>query len=95
MPVHPDLRTRLDFDQSFGTAINRFCTQAVIDHPLTLYGAGTMKRAFLPLQDSMRCLTLAVENPADEGEFRVFNQFAESYTVFRSLLILYRKSDKK
>ncbi|MEM9950916.1 MAG: NAD-dependent epimerase/dehydratase family protein [Chloroflexota bacterium] len=75
------LKTRLDFDQAFGTAINRFCAQAVIGHPLTLYGAGTMKRAFLPLRDSMRCLTLAVENPAEAGEFRVFNQFAESYSI--------------
>ncbi|MEO1646302.1 MAG: NAD-dependent dehydratase, partial [Chloroflexota bacterium] len=49
--------------------------------PITLYGSGTMTRAFLPLRDSMRCLTLAVENPADEGEFRVFNQFAESYSI--------------
>lgn len=90
MPAYPDLRTRLDFDQSFGTVINRFCAQAVIEHPLTLYGAGTMKRAFLPLQDSMRCLTLAVENPADAGEFRVFNQFAESYTI-RELAYLVRE----
>lgn len=75
------LKTRLDFDQAFGTAINRFCAQAVIEHPLTLYGSGTMKRAFLPLRDSMRCLTLAVENPAEAGEFRVFNQFAESYSI--------------
>lgn len=75
------LKTRLDFDEAFGTAINRFCAQAVAGHPLTLYGSGTMKRAFLPLRDSMRCLTLAVENPAEEGEFRVFNQFAESYTI--------------
>ena len=75
------LRTRLDFDQSFGTAINRFCVQAVADHPITLFGTGTMTRAFLPLRDSMRCLTLAVENPAEAGEFRVFNQFAESYSI--------------
>jgi UDP-sulfoquinovose synthase len=75
------LKTRLDFDQAFGTAINRFSAQAVVGHPLTLYGSGTMKRAFLPLRDSMRCLTLAVENPAEAGEFRVFNQFAESYTI--------------
>jgi len=77
----PALRTRLDFDQAFGTVVNRFCAQAVIGHPLTLYGSGTMKRAFLPLRDSMRCLTLAVENPAAAGEFRVFNQFAESYSI--------------
>ncbi|MGJ3237899.1 MAG: NAD-dependent epimerase/dehydratase family protein [Anaerolineae bacterium] len=75
------LKTRLDFDQAFGTAINRFCAQAVVGHPLTLYGSGTMKRAFLPLRDSMRCLTLAVEHPAEAGEFRVFNQFSESYSI--------------
>ncbi|MCB9459821.1 MAG: NAD-dependent epimerase/dehydratase family protein [Anaerolineaceae bacterium] len=77
----PRLRTRFDFDQSFGTAMNRFCAQAVVDHPLTLYGAGTMKRGFLPLRDSMRCLQLTIENPPEEGEFRVFNQFAESYSI--------------
>jgi len=81
MPKNPQLRTRLDFDQSFGTAINRFCAQAAIGHPLTLYGSGTMTRAFLPLRDSMRCLTLAIENPAENSEFRVFNQFAESYSI--------------
>lgn len=77
----PNLRTRLDFDQAFGTAINRFVCQAVVGHPLTLFGAGTMKRGFLPLRDSMRCLTLAIENPPAAGEFRVFNQFAESYSI--------------
>lgn len=77
----PALRTRLDFDQCFGTAINRFCVQAVVNHPLTLFGAGTMQRAFLPLRDAIHCLTLAVENPAQAGEFRVFNQFAESYSI--------------
>lgn len=75
------LRTRLDFDQCFGTAINRFCVQAAVGHPLTLFGAGTMRRTFLPLRDAMRCLQLAIENPADKGEFRVFNQFAEAFSI--------------
>ncbi|PJF22136.1 MAG: NAD-dependent dehydratase [Phototrophicales bacterium] len=77
----PRLRTRLDFDQCFGTAINRFCCQAVIGHPLTLFGAGHQKRGFLPLRDSMQCLTIALENPPKEGEYRVFNQFEETYTI--------------
>ncbi len=77
----PRLRTRLDFDQCFGTAINRFCCQAVIGHPLTLYGGGTQTRGFLPLRDSMQCLTIAIENPPQRGEYRVFNQFEECYTV--------------
>jgi UDP-sulfoquinovose synthase len=75
------LRTRLDFDQAFGTAINRFCCQAVIEHPLTLYGAGSQKRGFLPLRDSMQCLGIAIENPPAPGEYRVLNQFAEVYNV--------------
>ena len=75
------LRTRLDFDQAFGTIINRFCCQAVIGHPLTLYGKGHQKRGFLPLRDSMQCLTLALENPPRAGEYRVFNQLEEVYDV--------------
>ncbi|MBK8026040.1 MAG: NAD-dependent epimerase/dehydratase family protein [Chloroflexi bacterium] len=77
----PRLSTRLDFDQCFGTAVNRFCCQAVIGHPLTLYGRGGQTRGFLPLRDSMQCLTIAIENPPKPGEYRVFNQFEECYTV--------------
>ena len=69
------------FDQCFGTAINRFCCQAVIGHPLTLFGLGEQKRGFLPLADSMQCLGLAVENPAAAGEYRVFNQFENAYSI--------------
>lgn len=77
----PRLRSRLDFDQCFGTAVNRFCCQAVIGHPLTLYGKGGQTRGFLPLRDSMQCLTIAVENPPQKGEYRVFNQFEECYSI--------------
>ena len=77
----PRLRTRLDFDQCFGTVINRFCCQAVIGHPLTLYGLGGQTRGFLPLRDSIQCLTIAIENPAEQGEYRVFNQFEETYSI--------------
>jgi UDP-sulfoquinovose synthase len=75
------LRSRLDFDHCFGTVINRFCCQAVINHPLTLYGAGGQTRGFLPLRDSMQCLAIAIENPPKTGEYRVFNQFEECYSV--------------
>jgi UDP-sulfoquinovose synthase len=77
----PRLRSRLDFDQCFGTAINRFCCQAVIGHPLTLYGKGGQTRGFLPMRDSMQCLTIAIENPPKAGEYRVFNQFEECYSI--------------
>jgi UDP-sulfoquinovose synthase len=71
----------LDFDQAFGTAVNRFCCQAVIDHPLTPFGKGHQKRGFLPLRDSMQCLSLAIENPPELGEYRVFNQFEDVYDI--------------
>lgn len=75
------LLTRFDYDQCFGTAINRFCTQAVIGEPITPFGKGHQKRGFLPLRDSMQCLTLAVENPPKNPEYRVFNQFEEVYDI--------------
>ncbi len=75
------LLTRVDFDQCFGTAINRYCAQAVIGHPVTPYGRGQQKRGFLPLRDSMQCLTIAITHPPKEGEYRVFNQFEEVYSV--------------
>lgn len=82
MVGYPELRTRLDFDESFGTAINRFVCQAIIGHPLTVYGdIGGQTRGYLPLHDSMQCLTLAIENPPDRGEYRVFNQFEQTYSI--------------
>jgi len=76
------LRTRLDFDECFGTAINRFACQAVAGELLTPYGKGNQKRGYLPLRDSMQCLTLALENPPEPGEYRTFNQFEDTYTVY-------------
>jgi UDP-sulfoquinovose synthase len=81
MGSEPKLCTRFDFDQAFGTAINRFCAQAVIGLPLTPYGKGHQKRGFIPLRDSMQCLGLAIENPPPAGEYRVFNQFEDVYDV--------------
>ncbi|MYB17806.1 MAG: NAD-dependent epimerase/dehydratase family protein [Holophagales bacterium] len=80
-PADPALHTRLDFDQAFGTALNRFCCQSVIGEPLTLFGLGNQRRGFLPICDSMQCLTLAVDNPPEAGDYRVFNQFEETYTI--------------
>ena len=81
MENDPRLLTRLDFDQAFGTVVNRYCCQAVINHPLTPFGRGHQIRGFLPLRDSMQCLTLALENPPKVGEYRVFNQLEETYGV--------------
>ncbi|MBU0756391.1 MAG: GDP-mannose 4,6-dehydratase, partial [Planctomycetes bacterium] len=81
MGEDPRMRTRFDFDQGFGTAINRFCAQAVIGLPLTPFGKGHQKRGFLPLRDSMQCLTLAIDHPPEPGEYRTFNQFEEVYDI--------------
>ena len=75
------LLTRLDFDQCFGTVLNRYCAEAVIGHTLSPFGSGHQKRGFLPLRDSMQCLNIAINNPPGEGECRVFNQFQEVYSV--------------
>ncbi|WP_347551924.1 NAD-dependent epimerase/dehydratase family protein [Pseudalkalibacillus hwajinpoensis] len=75
------LINRLDYDGVFGTALNRFIIQAAIGHNITVYGSGKQTRAFLNIKDTIRCVEIAAENPADKGEFRVFNQFTEEFSV--------------
>ncbi len=75
------LVTRFDYDEVFGTVLNRFCLQAVIGHPLTVYGSGGQTRGFLNIRDTLQCVELAVENPAESGDYRVFNQFTEQFSV--------------
>lgn len=78
---YPELRTRFDYDEFFGTAINRFCAQTVAGHPMTVYGAGGQTRGYLPLADSMRCLELLITNPPEAGEYRVVNQLRRTYSL--------------
>ncbi|MFN9176106.1 MAG: NAD-dependent epimerase/dehydratase family protein [Synechocystis sp.] len=75
------LINRLDYDGVFGTALNRFCIQAAIGHPLTVYGKGGQTRGLLDIRDTVRCIELAIANPADPGQFRVFNQYTELFSV--------------
>lgn len=79
--LHPDLATRLDYDSVFGTVLNRFCIEAVLGHPLTVYGEGTQIRGLLNIRDTVRCVEIAMEHPAKAGEFRVFNQFTEEFSI--------------
>ena len=79
--ISENSHTRFDFDEAFGTVINRFCTQAIIGHPLTVYGLGGQTRGFLALNDSIQCISLLIDNPPHNGEYRVVNQFAEQYSV--------------
>jgi UDP-sulfoquinovose synthase len=75
------LINRFDYDDVFGTVLNRFCAQAAAGHPLTVYGRGGQTRGFLDIRDTVRCIELACLNPANPGECRVFNQFTEQFSV--------------
>jgi UDP-sulfoquinovose synthase len=75
------LINRLDYDEVFGTVLNRFCVQAAIGQPLTVYGKGGQTRGFLDIRDTVRCIELACLNPASNGECRVYNQFTEQFSV--------------
>ena len=79
--LDPRLATRFDYDGIFGTVLNRFAVQAVLGLPLTVYGGGTQTRAVIEIRDTVECVRLACENPADAGEFRVFNQATESFSL--------------
>jgi UDP-sulfoquinovose synthase len=75
------LINRFDYDEVFGTVLNRFCVQAAIGHPLTVYGKGGQTRGFLDIRDTVRCVEIACLNPAAQGECRVYNQFTEQFSV--------------
>jgi len=75
------LINRFDYDEVFGTVLNRFCIQAAVGHPLKVYGKGGQTRGFLDIRDTVRCVELACLNPAAPGECRVFNQFTEQFSV--------------
>jgi len=75
------LINRFDYDEIFGTVLNRFCAQAAVGHPLTVYGKGGQTRGYLDIRDTVRCIELACLKPARPGECRVFNQFTEQYSV--------------
>ncbi|CAM3984538.1 NAD-dependent epimerase/dehydratase family protein [Helcobacillus massiliensis] len=75
------LANRFDYDAVFGTALNRFIIQAAIGHDITVYGQGSQTRGYLNIEDTVRCIEIACNNPADRGEFRVFNQFTEQFSV--------------
>jgi UDP-sulfoquinovose synthase len=79
--MHEALVNRFDYDEVFGTVLNRFCVQAAVGYPLTVYGKGGQTRGLLDIRDTVRCVELACLNPASPGECRVFNQFTEQFSV--------------
>ncbi|MEA2145730.1 MAG: UDP-sulfoquinovose synthase, partial [Solirubrobacteraceae bacterium] len=79
--LHPRLATRFDYDGVFGTVLNRMVIQAVLGHSLTVYGNGSQTRGLINIVDTVECIRLASENPAQRGEFRVFNQMTETMSI--------------
>ncbi|MEA2980754.1 MAG: UDP-sulfoquinovose synthase [Alphaproteobacteria bacterium] len=80
-PFDSELRTSFHYDDVFGTVLNRFLVQAAVGKPLTVYGKGGQTRGFLNIRDTIQCVALAADHPAAPGEFRVFNQFTEQFSV--------------
>lgn len=79
--LDPLLCNRFDYDEVFGTALNRFVAEAAVGHPLTVYGEGGQTRGFIDIRDTVRCIELAALNPPEPGNLRVFNQFTEQFSV--------------
>ncbi len=79
--LDPALTNRFDTDAVFGTAINRFIVEAAVGQPLTVYGQGGQTRGFIQILDTVRCIELALVHPAKPGQFRVFNQFTEQFSI--------------
>ncbi len=75
------LKTIFNYDELFGTIINRFITQAVIGFPLTVYGKGGQTRGYLNIKDTLQCVHISERNPAESGELRIYNQIMETFTV--------------
>jgi len=88
------LATSFHYDEVFGTALNRFCVQAVAGIPLTVYGRGGQTRGFLNIRDTLRCVELSLLNPPQAGEYRVFNQFTETFNVLELAEMVKAQSDK-
>ena len=88
------LATSFHYDEVFGTALNRFCVQAVAGIPLTVYGRGGQTRGFLNIRDTLRCVELSLLNPPQAGEYRVFNQFTETFNVLALAQMVKAQSEK-
>lgn len=80
--MHEDLVNRFDYDGDYGTVLNRFLMQAAIGHPLTIYGTGGQTRAFIHINNTADCISLALQNPPSNGErVKIFNQATETHTL--------------
>lgn len=92
--LHQDLETSFHYDDIFGTVLNRFCAQAALQIPLTVYGGGHQKRSFININDTIKCIEIAVTNPPKKGEYRVFNQFAEVFSLASLATLIVNQAKK-
>lgn len=90
----PELLPLFNYDDLFGTVLNRFIVQAAAGYPLTIYGKGGQTRGYINIRDTMQCLQVAVEKPAKRGELRILNQITETFSV-RDLAELVREAGKR
>lgn len=81
MQLDERLATLFNYDEVFGTIVNRFIVQAVVNYPLTVYGKGGQTRGYLNIKDTLQCIEKSFESPADTGELRIFNQIVETFSV--------------
>lgn len=88
------LYPNFNYDEIFGTVVNRFVVQAVAGHPLTIYGKGGQTRGYLNINDTMQCIELSLSNPARPGELRIFNQLTETLSVNKIAEQVKRVGDK-
>jgi len=97
--VESDLDSRLlpnfNYDEMFGTVLNRFIVQSVVDYPLTIYGSGNQTRGYLNIRDTMQCIYLSAINPPQEKELRIFNQFSETFTVNELANLIKKVGDER
>lgn len=87
------LATRFDYDQIYGTALNRFCIQAAIGHPLSVYGSGQQTRGYINIRDTIQCIELAIASPPQAGEYRVFNQITEQFSLIELAEMVVKQSN--
>lgn len=90
--LDPRLATRYDYDQIYGTALNRFCVQAAVNYPLTVYGSGQQTRGYINVRDTIRCIELAIASQPRESEYRVFNQITEQFSLVQLADMVARQS---
>ncbi|WP_304544090.1 NAD-dependent epimerase/dehydratase family protein [Sulfurimonas microaerophilic] len=92
--IDPRLRPIFNYDEVFGTIVNRFITQAINGYPLTVYGKGGQTRGYLNIKDTLQCVHMSEKSPAEKGELRIFNQVMETFSVNELADITKRVGDK-